>query len=71
MNLEFLFGALDVSAQHTRILQPNLLLILLNRFRHIAPSAHLRQHSFIHIYPAPPQRPPSMTSFLLLPTSSA
>ena len=46
------------------------LLILLNSFRHIAPSAHLRQHSSIHIYPAPPRRPPSMTSFLLLPTSS-
>ena len=45
-------------------------LILLNSFRHIAPSAHHRQHSSIHIYPAPPRRPPSMTSFLLLPTSS-
>ena len=45
-------------------------LILLNSFCHIVPSAHLRQHSSIHIYPAPPRRPPSMTSFLLLPTSS-
>jgi len=44
--------------------------ILLNSFHHIASSAHLRQHSSIHIYPAPPRRPPSMTSFLLLPTSS-
>ena len=45
-------------------------LILLNSFRHIAPSVHHRQHSSIHIYPVPPRRPPSMTSFLLLPTSS-